>query len=50
MLQIDLDGKTAEKGHIEYSSKVWTEQFEYEPWGSFQRVAFWQALFRRLPG
>lgn len=40
MLQIDLDGKTAEKGHIKYSSKVWTEQFEYEPWGSFQRVAF----------
>ncbi|HNU40715.1 MAG TPA: S-layer protein domain-containing protein, partial [Methanothrix sp.] len=40
MLQIDLDGKTAEKGNIEYSSKVWTEQFEYEPWGNFQRVAF----------
>jgi len=40
MLQIDLDGKTAEKGHIEYSSEVWTEQFEYKPWGSFQRVAF----------
>ncbi len=40
MLQIDLDGKTAEKGHIQYSSEVWTEQFEYKPWGSFQRVAF----------
>jgi len=40
MLQIDLDGKTAEKGHIEYSSEVWTEQFQYKPWGSFQRVAF----------
>ena len=40
MLQIDLDGKTAEKGHIKYSSNVWTEQFEYKPWGSFQRVAF----------
>jgi len=40
MLQIDLDGRTAEKGHIDYSSKVWTEQFEYRPWGSFQRVAF----------
>ena len=40
MLEIDLDGRTAEKGHIDYSSKVWTEQFQYEPWGSFQKVAF----------
>jgi len=40
MLQIDLDGRTAEKGHMAYSSKVWKEQFEYRPWGSFQRVAF----------
>ena len=39
-LQIDLDNRTAEKGHITYSSKVWSEQFEYQPWGSFQKVAF----------
>jgi len=40
MLQIDLKDRTAEKGHIVYSSKIWTEQFQYGPWGSFQRVAF----------
>ncbi|MGB7571220.1 MAG: S-layer protein domain-containing protein [Methanothrix sp.] len=40
MLQIDLDGKTAEKGYIKYSSKVWMEQFQYQSWGSFERVAF----------
>jgi len=40
MLQIDLDGRTAEKGHIVYSSNNWTEKFQYGPWGSFQRVAF----------
>jgi S-layer protein (TIGR01567 family) len=40
MLQIDLEDRTAEKGHIDYSSNVWTEQFEYRPWGSFQMVAF----------
>lgn len=45
MLQIDLDGRTAEKGHIDYSSKIWTEQFEYRPWGSFQRVAFFGKLY-----
>ena len=39
-LRIDLQGRTAEKGHIVYSSKTWSQQFEYEPWGSFQMVAF----------
>ena len=39
-LRIDLQGRTAEKGHIVYSSKTWSQQFEYEPWGSFQAVAF----------
>ncbi|MCK9441164.1 MAG: hypothetical protein M0Q13_07065 [Methanothrix sp.] len=39
-LRIDMQGRTAEKGHIVYSSKTWSQQFEYEPWGSFQEVAF----------
>ena len=39
-LVIDLQGRTAEKGHIVYSSKTWPQRFEYEPWGSFQAVAF----------
>ncbi|MHB8117442.1 MAG: S-layer protein domain-containing protein [Methanothrix sp.] len=39
-LRIDLQGRTAEKEHIVYSSKTWSSQFEYEPWGSFKAVAF----------
>ncbi|MGB5099889.1 MAG: S-layer protein domain-containing protein [Methanothrix sp.] len=39
-LRIDMQGRSAENGHIVYSSKTWSQQFEYEPWGSFQAVAF----------
>jgi S-layer protein (TIGR01567 family) len=39
-LRIDEEGRTAEKGHIVYSSEAWTRQFEYEPWGSYRTVAF----------
>ncbi len=39
-LRVDLQGRTAEQEHIVYSSKKWLQQFEYEPWGSFQEVAF----------
>ncbi|MCX6677843.1 MAG: S-layer protein domain-containing protein [Methanothrix sp.] len=39
-LRIDVQGRTAEKGHIVYSSKTWAQQFEYGPWGSFQAAAF----------
>jgi S-layer protein (TIGR01567 family) len=39
-LVIDLQGRTAEKEHIVYSSKTWSQRFEYEPWGSFHEVAF----------
>jgi S-layer protein (TIGR01567 family) len=39
-LSVDVQGRTAEKGHIIYSSKAWTSKFEYEPWGSFQEIAF----------
>jgi S-layer protein (TIGR01567 family) len=40
-LKIDMQGRTAEKGHIIYSSKTWMQQFKYEPWGCFYEVAFW---------
>ena len=39
-LRIDLQGRTAKKGYIVYSSKTWSQQFEYKPWGSYQEVAF----------
>ncbi|MDQ1261601.1 MAG: hypothetical protein QG575_782, partial [Euryarchaeota archaeon] len=39
-LRIDMQGRTAEKEHIVYSSRTWSQQFEYEPWGSFHTVAF----------
>lgn len=50
MLEIDLEDRTAEKGHIVYSSSVWTEQFEYEPWGGYQAVAlFGEPYFAGYP-
>ena len=39
-LRIDVKERSAEKGHIVYSSKTWMQPFEYEPWGSFCAVAF----------
>ena len=39
-LHIDLQGRLAEKNHILYSTKTWSRQFEYNPWGSFQAIAF----------
>jgi S-layer protein (TIGR01567 family) len=39
-LKIDVQGRLAEKGHIVYSSSAWPRQFEFEPWGSYQAIAF----------
>lgn len=39
-LSIDPVGRTVEKGHLIYSSKSWTEEFQHKPWGSFSAVAF----------
>ncbi|MGV8175160.1 MAG: S-layer protein domain-containing protein [Methanothrix sp.] len=39
-LEIDLDGQEAEKGHITYSSEAWSQEFEYQPWGRYQSIAF----------
>ena len=49
-LHIDLDGRTVEKGHLVYSSKVWSKEFKYEPWGSYQAVAlFGKQYFAGYP-
>jgi S-layer protein (TIGR01567 family) len=37
-LIVDVQGRTVEKGHITYTSKTWTSEFEYMPWGSFQEI------------
>jgi len=39
-LRIDVKERSAEEGHIVYSSKTWMQPFEYDPWGSFCAVAF----------
>jgi len=31
----DLEGRRAKKGSIIYSSRTWSKQFEYAPWGSY---------------
>lgn len=39
-LSIDTQGRLTEKGHIIYRSNVWSQKFEYKPWGSYNAVAF----------
>jgi S-layer protein (TIGR01567 family) len=39
-LSIDTIERLAEKGHIVYSSRVWSNKFEYASWGSYKTVAF----------
>jgi len=34
----DLEGRRAKKGSIIYSSRTWSKQFEYAPWGSYEVV------------
>ncbi|MDD1761954.1 MAG: hypothetical protein LUQ59_06935 [Methanothrix sp.] len=49
-LHIDLDGRTVEKGNLVYSSKVWSKEFKYEPWGRYQVVAlFGKQYFAGYP-
>jgi len=49
-LHIDLDGRTVDKGHLVYSSKVWSKEFKYEPWGRYQTVAcFGKQYFAGYP-
>ncbi len=40
MLSVDVDERTAEEGNIIYSSRVFTRDFEYDPWGSYDSIAF----------
>ena len=44
-LKIGLQERSAEKGQIVYTSKAWSRQFEYEPWGSYYAVAFLGKLY-----
>lgn len=39
-LKISLQGRSAEKGQIVYTSKPWLKNFEYDPWGGYHVVAF----------
>lgn len=39
-LSVDVKGRTAEKSHIVYSSRVWSSDFEFKPWGKYQSMAF----------
>jgi S-layer protein (TIGR01567 family) len=44
-LKIGLQGRSAKKGQIVYTSKAWSRQFEYEPWGSYHAVAFFGRIY-----
>ena len=39
-LSVDVHGRTAEKSHIVYTSRAWSSDFEFKPWGKYQSVAF----------
>jgi S-layer protein (TIGR01567 family) len=39
-LSINVEGRTAEKGHIIYTSRTWSSLFKYEPWGTYKSIAF----------
>ncbi len=39
-LQIVTEDRHVDKGQIVYSSRVWTERFDHEDWGSYQAIAF----------
>jgi S-layer protein (TIGR01567 family) len=39
-LSVDVHERTAEQGHIVYSSHVWSSDFEFKPCGKYQSVAF----------
>ncbi len=39
-LSIETEGRTVSKGHLVYSSDIWSDDFEYEPWGRYEAVSF----------
>lgn len=43
-MTISVAGRAAEKGHVVYSSRAWSRQFEYSAWGSYSAVAFFGEL------
>lgn len=44
-LSVDVHGRTAEKSRIVYTSRVWSSDFEFKPWGKYQSVAFLGKLY-----
>jgi len=44
-LSIDMEGRLAEKGHIIYTCRAWSSDFDYKPWGSYRSVAFLGKLY-----
>jgi S-layer protein (TIGR01567 family) len=39
-LSVDVEGKLAEKNHIIYTSRVFSSDFKFEPWGRYETIAF----------
>ncbi len=39
-LSVDVVGKLAEKNHIIYTSRVFSSDFKFEPWGRYETIAF----------
>lgn len=39
-LTVEADGRRVREGHLSYSSRVWTEEFDFPGWGRYQAVAF----------
>jgi S-layer protein (TIGR01567 family) len=39
-VDVDVDERRAEKGHIVYNATIWHDQFQYDPWGSYKSISF----------
>ncbi|HWQ21089.1 MAG TPA: S-layer protein domain-containing protein [Methanotrichaceae archaeon] len=39
-LSVNVDGRSAEKGNLEYYSTAWSRSFQFKPWGYYQAIAF----------
>lgn len=44
-LEVELDGRVADKDKIVYTSNAWSKKFDYEPWGTYKAIAFMGKLF-----
>jgi S-layer protein (TIGR01567 family) len=39
-LSVDVEDRLAEESHVVYKSDVFSSEFEYEPWGNYESIAF----------